>query len=262
MTQTCPQCARDNAPGNRFCIFCAQPLEADVGAQGLAPLPTVACPQCSAANDAANRFCTACGFPLEAFHNDASLYRKVCQGCSALNEASFAYCYRCGLALPQRLLPAAQVGGSPAGFWIRLLAYFIDGIIVWVSFYVVVSLVFGDSFRQIVVLFQAGYGYDSRLLLLSVALPATYYTVSVGTWGRTPGKAILGLKIVRTSGSKVSHLRAFARYLAYAASILPLGLGFLAIALSAQKRGWHDFLCDTRVVRTREQRSDRPGSPS
>ncbi|MBI4198239.1 MAG: RDD family protein [Chloroflexi bacterium] len=227
---------------------------------------TQTCPQCAAVNPSENRFCTHFGFGLEAFRDEPSQQlSKVCAGCGAINEPSFAYCYRCGLALPDALHPRAQVGGSPAGFWIRFLACLIDQTCLFIISFVVAILI------QVIVFTASGYNLAEvdlahlapdiqekiqemamRVFYMAVfGLETIYYTFPVGYWGRTAGKAILGLKVTRTDGSRVSYLRAFARYWAYFVSALPLGLGFLSISLSAQKRGWHDLLCDTRVVSTR-----------
>jgi len=58
-----------------------------------------------------------------------------------------------------------------------------------------------------------------------------------------------GLKVVRTDGSRVSYGRSFLRYLAYYPSWLTLGIGFIVVALTRDKRGIHDFVCDTRVIK-------------
>ncbi len=248
----CHACARDNAAANRFCIHCGHALEPPAPPAAEALVPTLPCAQCAAANAPDNRYCTACGFPLETFRTDPSQFKKVCTGCGAVNEPAYAYCYRCGLPLPQQFLPQAQVGGSPAGFWIRLLAFLIDGVLLGISNVVITAFFAGfDPERTMSELYGESTGWAATLVSLGVGI--AYYTFPMGLWGRTLGKAILGLKVTRMDGSKLSYLRAFARYWAYYLSAIPLFLGFLSIALSAQKRGWHDFLCDTRVVSTRKR---------
>ena len=49
----CPQCARENAEGAKFCGECGARLQA-------------ACPACGVANPPANRFCQQCGAALSA----------------------------------------------------------------------------------------------------------------------------------------------------------------------------------------------------
>ena len=80
------------------------------------------------------------------------------------------------------------------------------------------------------------------------ALMVLYFPVLVATWSTTLGKRIFGLYVVRNDGSKIGFCRAFARYLCYNISGLILGIGFLMIAFSQDKRGLHDLMCDTKVV--------------
>lgn len=172
---------------------------------------------------------------------------KRCPLCSALNEPAARYCYRCGAALDGE---RHQVAGMlPAGFWIRLAAYLIDSLILF-SFGVLIG-----GFLT----FFWGWGIEGVEMaeleaepffdLAGVAVAAAYFTICLGRWGRTPGKLVLGLKVVRADGSPLSYARSLARYASYWISSLVFGLGFIWIAFHPQKRGWHDLICDTRVVR-------------
>jgi uncharacterized RDD family membrane protein YckC len=59
----------------------------------------------------------------------------------------------------------------------------------------------------------------------------------------------LGLKVIRADGGRVSYWRAFGRYWGYCLCWLTWGIGFLVIAWNKQKRGLHDFVCDTMVIK-------------
>ncbi len=86
-------------------------------------------------------------------------------------------------------------------------------------------------------------------LVLDVAVWLVYGMIFIGTWGGTIGKLVLGLRVVRFSdGARVPYGLALGRNLAEFVSLLPVGLGYLWIGLTPSKRGWHDYLCDTRVV--------------
>jgi hypothetical protein len=67
----------------------------------------------------------------------------------------------------------------------------------------------------------------------------------------TPGKMAVSAKIVdaKTLG-KPSTRQFINRYVAYCFSFIPLGLGFLWIAFDRQKRGWHDMLAGTLVIKS------------
>lgn len=67
--------------------------------------------------------------------------------------------------------------------------------------------------------------------------------------GATPGKMVLGLKIVDAkTGGPISFGQAVVRYLGYIPSGLVFGLGFLWTAWDPRKQGWHDKLARTVVV--------------
>ena len=87
---------------------------------------------------------------------------------------------------------------------------------------------------------------DVLLLLLT----ALYYTIGVSVWSTTVGKRICGLRVLRPDGAKVGPGRALARYCASGVSFVILGIGYLMIAFRSDKRGLHDVICDTVVLRT------------
>jgi len=86
--------------------------------------------------------------------------------------------------------------------------------------------------------------------LIGMVLGVTYEGVFVSRFAATPGKMALNLKVVRPDGSRVSLGRACGRYFAKVLSLFILGIGFIMIGFDSQKRGLHDMLCDTRVIKT------------
>jgi len=67
----------------------------------------------------------------------------------------------------------------------------------------------------------------------------------------TPGKRVLGLRVVDGAGQRIGFGRASGRYFAKLLSALPLLGGFVLIGLSRRKQGLHDLLASTRVVTAR-----------
>ena len=65
----------------------------------------------------------------------------------------------------------------------------------------------------------------------------------------TPGKMVLGLKIVSADGQRLTVWKALVRLLGYLASALPLGIGFIMVAFDLNKRGFHDRIAGTYVMR-------------
>ncbi len=173
---------------------------------------------------------------------------KVCTGCGTINLPTSVYCHKCGLRLPEEAVTGPTV--RPAGFWIRLVALIVDQILLFVVVRVI-FLVNGDLESAYVVDLGSELGVIDLLwdVVMPLAIEAVYFTVAVGIWGKTIGKALMRIKVVRTDGSRVSVVRAFGRYLAYLLNGLTFGFSFLLIALSPQKRGLHDQIADTRVDR-------------
>ena len=87
--------------------------------------------------------------------------------------------------------------------------------------------------------------------LATFLIQTIYYTVAIGIWGRTLGKVALKLKVVKPDGSRVSFMRAFGRSLAYILNYFTFGLAFLIIAFTNKKRGLHDYIADTIVIKTK-----------
>jgi len=219
---------------------------------------THTCPGCGVENPSTNRFCISCGRALAdqtSDPNSAQAFvlpdaRKVCTGCHTINEPAASYCYRCGLKLPDQLYGRGEALGNPGGFWIRVAAFLLDQVLLVVASVLLVATFPGFDLEK-VFMELIGENVEWTTTITNLLLTIAYYTLAVGRWGQTVGKAVLGLKVTRLDGSRLTYRRSFVRYCAYYVSAIPVGLGFFAIALSSQKRGWHDFICDTRVVNLR-----------
>ena len=77
---------------------------------------------------------------------------------------------------------------------------------------------------------------------------ASYFVLLHRMGGQTVGKWIMGLRVVGTQGSPITSWQSVMRLVGYLLSGF-FGLGFLWILWSREKRGWHDWLADTWVVR-------------
>jgi uncharacterized RDD family membrane protein YckC len=85
--------------------------------------------------------------------------------------------------------------------------------------------------------------------LVGLAGGACYEGFFVNRLGATPGKMIFSMKVVRPDGRPLSLGRAFGRYFAKLVSTLTFCIGYLMVAFDQEKRGLHDMICDTRVVK-------------
>jgi uncharacterized RDD family membrane protein YckC len=59
----------------------------------------------------------------------------------------------------------------------------------------------------------------------------------------------LRLRIVRANGDKVTYGRACGRYFGKLLSSVTFLIGYIMAAFDEEKRGLHDRICDTRVIR-------------
>jgi uncharacterized RDD family membrane protein YckC len=68
--------------------------------------------------------------------------------------------------------------------------------------------------------------------------------------GKTIGKWIFGLRVVGAGGAPIHYRRALLRWIAAVGlGTASLGLAFLWILWQREKRGWHDLLARTWVIR-------------
>ena len=132
---------------------------------------------------------------------------------------------------------------APAGFWRRAFAFLID--LALVSLLLQVGKLLGRPLE--------GWPVVKHAFELTVWLvvPAAYFVLLHGTWGRTAGKAVAGVRVVTASGEPLGYARALARHLAWFLSALPLLVGLLMVAARNDKRALHDLIAGTRVVRVR-----------
>jgi len=132
-----------------------------------------------------------------------------------------------------------------AGVVSRLGAFVVDAVIVAVSLRTTVWILEGTAHT----LRKFAPPVDLGALVLAMA-PLVIAIYNVAFWtvlGQTPGKWLLGVKIVAAGGAPVGLRRSLVRLVGYLLSALPCYLGFLWI-LGPQRRGWHDHLAGTEVV--------------
>lgn len=89
------------------------------------------------------------------------------------------------------------------------------------------------------------------------AVIVIYYLFFWALFGFTPGKFLLGLRIVRQDGRKMGFGRSIIRFIGYWISMIPLGLGFIWIILDPKREAWHDKLADTHVIYTWEKKQKK-----
>ncbi len=154
-----------------------------------------------------------------------------------------------GAPAPAAAAPTASSSKAPtnfAGFWLRVVAVMIDG---------VVLMVLGGSFGFVVGLGLgfAGYGENEALLQgvgtgLGLFIQWAYYVFmeSSDKMG-TVGKSMLGLIVTDMEGRKIGFGRANGRFFARYISIFTLGIGMLMAGFTKKKQTLHDMITGTLV---------------
>jgi uncharacterized RDD family membrane protein YckC len=87
---------------------------------------------------------------------------------------------------------------------------------------------------------------------ITVGWVGLYFTLFLAWWGgRTPGKYLLGLRVVRLSGEPMSLWFSFERFGGYAAGLATGLLGFVQLYWDPNRQAIHDRVARTVVIRTR-----------
>jgi len=91
------------------------------------------------------------------------------------------------------------------------------------------------------------------LVVFLVLLNGGYLALLTAAGGQTLGKMAFGLRVVGPGDGTVPVGRAIARVLLLVVAGLPLGAGLAPICFTSERRGVHDHLAGTRVLRMRNE---------
>lgn len=193
------------------------------------------------------QFCTQCGTP----HAATDLVR--------FGDA--VVCANCKPAFVQRMREGttAAVGAVVyGGFWRRVVAQIVDSVVVMAMIAPLLLL----PLAMIVMATLKSAAADPHaaptltqllpMLIVFLALmivPFFYFVYFTTHGGSTPGKMLLGLRIITASGGPMGTGRAIGRLFARALSSAIFYIGDIMAGFDSQKRALHDRICDTRVIR-------------
>jgi uncharacterized RDD family membrane protein YckC len=148
---------------------------------------------------------------------------SACSKCGTANEAFAVFCQSCGT-------PVAT-STTYGGFWIRVVAWLIDTLVVSAGTGIVVASTFGFG---VVAVFFGHWLYEAFMISSS--------------WQATLGKRAMNMVVTDMEGRPLSFAHATGRYFAKWLSALTFGIGFLLAAFTEKKQGLHDFVAGTVVV--------------
>jgi len=177
--------------------------------------------------------------------------RLLCRKCDNWNTVNARFCNVCGHRFEQ---------DEYAGFWKRVLALCIDGIILGPVLAVIAAMIAGPPPPEV-------RDYVEHPEYAPLPEPAIRYWWLI-VWGYTNiigggiyfalmecsrfqgtvGKRIVGIKVTDLDGHRISLGRAILRYLARLLSMGSFYVGFLIAAFTERKQALHDIITKCLVV--------------
>jgi uncharacterized RDD family membrane protein YckC len=219
------------------------------------------CSKCGAQVAEGTAFCGACGQPMGGAPQVIAAPTVALGGAGGNPVAVYG---NSGSVTPYAPAPVPVALPSPyAGFWLRFLAYIIDGVVISVVFgifvLIVVAIVGVGYFRTIL---EGMNGEDATFpaALLSIMLLAVAVSL-VATWlyfawmessqyQGTLGKMALGLTVTDLQGRRVTFARASGRFFAkIITGLIPLAIGYIMAGFTEKKQALHDMIASCLVLR-------------
>ncbi len=206
-------------------------------------------------------FCPACGQPAlsSAVPNAGMAAPSSSVGATVGGYAP---------VVPSAAAPVAY--GRPvvqyAGFWLRVVAHLIDGIVFGLAFLVVfvpfalMTGLFahlgrihpGDEPRDVGAIL-GGTFFLGILTIAGIGLVAQWLyfaKMESSAWQATLGKKALNLRVTDLAGAPITFGRASGRFFAkMITGLIPLGVGFMLAGLTERRQALHDMLASCLVLR-------------
>ena len=144
------------------------------------------------------------------------------------------------------------------GFWVRAGAFFIDWIVTYAASVLIallmgIPLISGDpdlvSNDDIATIVE---NFNYRFLFVFSGLYTIYGMLMTAWRGQTLGKMLLHVQVVDANGNLPPWPRVILRELlrgVISIALFPLGLLYLWVASDGRKRGLHDYIAGSYVVR-------------
>jgi len=144
-----------------------------------------------------------------------------------------------------------------AGFWIRFVAIFIDGIVLSLVFVPTFMLFYmpengflelaqnPNDFDALITYYSSLAGFSIMEFIISLL----YFSIMQSAmYQATLGKMAVGIIVVDENGNKMKFGRAVGRNLAKIVSGIILNIGYLIAAFDSRKQALHDKIAGTFVI--------------
>src|ERR1041385_751269 len=133
-----------------------------------------------------------------------------------------------------------------AGFWIRVVAFIADWIVLFVINRIVGFVFFEGGVSDLI----SSTGFTSTMavyyLLTNIGVAIAYFALLESSQRQgTLGKMAVGIRVGDEKGEVISFMNAVGRYLAKFLSALIFFIGFIMVAFDLRNQGLHDKLAST-----------------
>jgi len=155
-----------------------------------------------------------------------------------------------------------------AGFWLRLGALIIDGIIIGIVQFIIIfpmltlmgvasfsalQNIDGDNMsnEEAMAILPALIGSVAVIWMASLVVQWLYYALMESSAKQaTLGKMAVGIRVTDMNGNRISFMRASGRYFGKILSALIMCVGYLMAAFTEKKQALHDLMSGCLVVRS------------
>ncbi len=204
-----------------------------------------------------------------------------CSKCGSEISNATAFCTTCGQSVsglvpatpslspvdPNQyapVVPQGYRGVAYAGFWLRFVAYIVDGFISVFLFLILLIPLFiltgagaalsrigsGEDISDDTAVFL-GVGFIGGFIGIVLLVSWLYYALSESSsWQATLGKKMLNLKVTDMAGQPISFGRASGRFFAkIVTKLIPFWIGYILAGFTEKKQAIHDMIASCLVLR-------------
>lgn len=213
------------------------------------------CSKCGSEISPTTSFCSTCGQSISGLAPAPVPSLSPIPSLSPVDPNQYA---------PVVQAPATYGGVAYAGFWLRFVAYIIDGVVSGILFVVLLIPLFiltgagaalsrissGEDISDEAGAFLA-FSFIFGLLSITVGVRWLYYAFSESsTWQATLGKRMLNLTVTDVSGQPISFARASGRYFSkFITNLIPLAIGYILAGFTEKRQALHDMIASCLVLR-------------
>lgn len=210
------------------------------------------CAKCGANLPTDSAFCGVCGQPLTPIRSGAAIPGGELSPAGTYTATAVAP----ATITPFAAAPAAAIAPAYAGFWLRLIAFFVDTIILLAAtglIFAIFRAIFGVSALGMVRPDLAGPAtmrvFGTFELIVGAGAWLYFALMESSAWQATLGKKLMGLYVTDLHGHRIGFGRASGRYFGKIVSNFTLFIGYIMAGFTARKQALHDMIAGCLVCK-------------